>query len=187
MFKSYETAQVILRNWLPSDIEPYIQLNQDAEVLKYFPRLYSRQESIDDIHEFNQQLVKHGYTIYACELKKTHEFIGFVGLFNRSDMPFSPCIEIGWRINKSHWGNGLATEAALKCLEIGFNECNLDEIVAFTPQINKASERVMQKIGMSHNPNDDFKHYKVSDDHPLARHVLYRINKEQFECVNNNA
>lgn len=186
MYKSYETKRVILRDWLESDIEPYVTLNQDAEVLKYFPRLYSKEESIDDINEFKQQLVKYGYTIYACELKENHEFIGFVGLYNRFDMPFSPCTEIGWRINKNYWGKGLATEAAIKCLDIGFNECGLDQIVSFTAKINKASERVMQKIGMFHDVKDDFMHYKVSNDHPLSAHVLYRITKEQFSPIAKN-
>lgn len=176
----YQTERLILRDWLDSDIEAYIALNQDPEVLKYFPRLYTREESIADIAEYRQLLQDSGYTIYACELREENIFIGFVGLFKRDDMPFSPCVEIGWRLAKEYWGRGYATEAARKCLEIGFEECNLDEIVSFTPIINQPSERVMQKIGMLHNPEDDFCHYKVSKNHPLSRHVLYRLTRAQY-------
>lgn len=179
----YHTDRLILREWLDQDIEPYVELNQDHEVLKYFPRLYTREESTEEIKEFNQLLKNYGYTIYACELKNTNKFIGFVGLYNRDDLPFSPCVEIGWRLAKQYWGNGYATEAAKKCLEIGFLDCNLEEIVSFTPKINKPSERVMQKIGMLHNPLDDFLHYRVSKDHPLASHVLYRLSSNHYKSL----
>lgn len=179
----YETQRLILRDWQDTDIEPYVELNQDSEVLRYFPRLYSREESMADIKEFKQQLIDYGYTIYACELKETNSFIGFVGLNKRDDMPFSPCVEIGWRLAKECWGQGYAPEAALKCLDIAFNELNLLEVVAFTPEINIPSQRVMQKIGMTYNPIDDFKHYKVLASHQLSEHVLYRIKKSDFNLV----
>ena len=177
----YQTERLILRNWQDSDTEAYIALNQDPEVLRYFPRLYSKDESIADIVEYKQLLIERGYTIYACELKACGAFIGFVGLYPRDDMPFSPCVEIGWRLAKKYWGYGYAPEAAIKCLEIGFNECNLHEIVSFTPTINTPSERVMQKIGMLHH--DNFYHYKVPEDHALSKHVLYKFTKEQFQTA----
>lgn len=98
----YETQRLILRDWQDTDIEPYVELNQDLEVLRYFPKLYSREESIADIKEFKKQLIDYGYTIYACELKGTKSFIGFAGLNKRDDMPFSPCVEIGWRLAKEY-------------------------------------------------------------------------------------
>lgn len=176
----YETERLILRDWLDSDIEPYIALNQDPDVLKYFPRLYTKEESIANISEYKQLLIDYGYTLFACELKHSKAFIGFVGLYNRDDMPFSPCVEIGWRLAKEYWGNGYAPEAARKCLGIGFNECNLDEIVSFTAEINKPSERVMQKIGMLHSNTDTFYHYKLDKAHILSKHVLYRLNKLHY-------
>lgn len=179
----YETERLILRNWVESDTEKYVMLNQDKEVLRFFPRIYSRAESIEDIAEFKLQLIEHGYTIYACELKENNIFIGFVGLFNRADMPFSPCVEIGWRIFKEYWGHGYAPEAALKCLDIAFNEFNISEIVAFTPKVNIPSERVMQKIGMKFNPHDEFNHYKVPDTHILSKHVLYKISLNDFRLM----
>lgn len=141
----YETQRLILRDWQDSDIEPYVQLNQDPEVFKYFPRLYTREESIASINKFKQQLKVNDYTAFACELKQNGKFIGFIGLNKRDDMPCSPCIEILWRLAKEYWGQGYAPEAALKCLDIAFNELNLAEIVAFTPKINLPSQRVMQK------------------------------------------
>lgn len=169
----YETERLILREWSEQDIEGLIQINQDKSVMKHFPRPYTAEETLTGITNFKNHQIKHGYSIWPCALKSTNSFIGFVGLLNRDDMPFSPCIEIGWRLSKEHWNNGYATEAALKCLEVGFNQFRLNEIVSFTAKLNKASERVMQKIGMLKISN--FEHPKLTPDHPLCEHVLYKI------------
>ena len=181
----YETERLILREWLDSDVSEYVALNLDSHVMRFFPSVYQEQDSIDGIKRFQEHLQTYGYTIYACELKSSNEFIGFVGLYNRSDMPFSPCVEIGWRLAQKYWGNGYAPEAAAKCLEIGFSEFGLDEIVAFTPKINIPSERVMQKIGMAYNPVDDFLHYKIKNEHKLCLHILYRLSKNEFLTQSN--
>jgi RimJ/RimL family protein N-acetyltransferase len=87
---------------------------------------------------------------------------------------FTPCVEIGWRIAVSHWNQGFATEGARECIRYAFDELALAEVVAFTVPANLRSRRVMQKLGMSHNPADDFDHPRLPEDHPLRRHVLYR-------------
>ena len=108
-------------------------------------------------------------------------FIGFVGLSVPSfTSHFTPCVEIGWRLMKEHWGNGYASEAAAACLRFGFENLKLQEIVAFTVPLNKRSIGVMEKIGMSRAPADDFDHPKLSAGHPLQRHVLYRINRSDW-------
>ena len=177
----YETKRLIIRDWLDSDIPHYIALNLDPHALRYFPRVYQKDESIADVIKFQHQLKIEGYTIYACELKSDNSFIGFVGLNKRTDMPFSPCIEIGWRLLQKYWGKGYAPEAAKKCLEVGFNDFLINEIVAFTPKINLPSIRVMQKIGMHYIEEDDFHHYKLTKDHQLSLHVLYKITNQQFQ------
>jgi len=172
----YETERLILREWQESDMAPFIALNQDPDVMRFLI-VYNEQETISITKEFMQHFARYGYTIYACVLKSNGQFIGFVGLWHRFDMPFSPCVEIGWRLEKKYWGQGLAFEAATKCLEIGFLEFDLDEIVSFSSKINIQSKRVMQKIGMIYNEGEDFYHYKLARDDPLSLHVLYRIGR----------
>jgi RimJ/RimL family protein N-acetyltransferase len=105
-------------------------------------------------------------------------FAGFVGLSTpRFDAHFTPCIEIGWRLALDYWGHGYATEAARAALAFGFSEAGLDEIVALTVPDNIRSRRVMEKIGMTHNPADDFDHPNVAEGNPRRRHVLYRIGR----------
>lgn len=93
---------------------------------------------------------------------------------------FTPCVEIGWRLAYPYWGQGFAVEAANKCLDLGFNRFNLDEIVSFTPALNKKSERIMQKLGMHHDSKHDFYHPRLDRNHSLAWHILYRISKNEF-------
>ncbi len=177
----YETTRLIIREWQDNDFDNYFTLNQDIEVMKHFPKTLSHEESMALIHKIKSSFKIHGFGFYTCELKDTKEFVGSVGLsvpdFNAH---FTPCVEIGWRIAKKFWGQGLAVEAARKCFEIGFTQLNLNEIVAFTSSNNHKSERIMQKLGMTHNVNDDFHHPKLAKEHPLSFHVLYRITKENW-------
>ena len=172
----YETKRLILREWLDKDLEPFFALNQDLEVMRYFPKILTMQETIDFIIRIKNEFEVNHFGLYACELKNTHQFIGFVGLaIPNFEAPFTPCVEIEWRIAKEFWGQGLAVEAAQKCLEIGFNEFNLNEIIALTAKINKKSERVMQKLNMTHDEKENFYHPKLPKEHPLSLHVLYRL------------
>lgn len=118
-----------------------------------------------------------GYGLWAVEVAATGRFIGFVGLSSPTwDMPFTPCVEVGWRLAQNAWGNGYAPEAAKAAVAWGFENVDLPrgEIVSFTTVGNTKSRRVMEKIGMSHDVAGDF-------DHPLLpdwegrRHVLYRM------------
>ncbi len=181
MVYMYETKRLILRNWIDTDIPEFIKMNQDPKVMEFFPGPYSPEETIQSINNFKRSIEGHGYGMFACELKEDGQFIGFVGLLYRDfEASFTPCVEIGWRIAHKHWGKGLAVEAAYKCLEIGFNEFDLDEIISFTASINQRSERVMQKLGMSRDHTNDFYHPKLEPKHPLAWHILYRLSKNDF-------
>ena len=100
----------------------------------------------------------------------------------RFDAPFTPCVEIGWRIEAEHWGRGYAPEGAREVLRFGFDEVGLDEIVSFTTEANDRSQRVMEKIGMSRNPDDDFDH-PSTPDWAGRRHVLYRLPAERWRTV----
>jgi ribosomal-protein-alanine N-acetyltransferase len=85
-----------------------------------------------------------------------------------------PTVEIGWRLARDAWGYGYATEAARAALAFGFSEVRLDEIVSFTVTANTRSRAVMERIGMTHDPDGDFDH-PLLPDWPHRRHVLYRL------------
>ena len=176
-----ETPRLIIRPWKDSDIPEFAKMNQDPDVRQFFPRLLTPEESAGFVEFYRQQLKDHGFCFWAVELKATQEFIGFVGLgVCPSEMPFSPAVEIGWRLSKKHWNHGYATEAARFVLHEAFEKFNLKEVVSFTAMPNKKSMRIMEKIGLSHDPKDDFDHPKLDKDHWLCRHVVYRMTKEQF-------
>jgi ribosomal-protein-alanine N-acetyltransferase len=162
------------RNWRESDKVPFSRMNQDAEVMKFFPNLLPQEDSFSMVDRMADHFNQNGYTFFAVETIANKELIGFIGLVNtKMDTFFTPCVEIGWRLKKSAWGKGYATEGANRCLEFAFNELKLDEIYSFTPKTNLPSENVMIKIGMT--KEGEFDHPKVDTSHPLNLHVLYKI------------
>ena len=176
-----ETDQLILRTWNETDIAPMTAINQDPNVCEYLPNLGNRATTEAMLQRFTNHFNEHHFSLYAVELKRTHEMIGFLGLIPPSfEAHFTPAIEIGWRLASLHWNKGYATEGARAVLDYAFKQLKLDEIVSFTVPHNLASRRVMEKIGMHHNPNDDFDHPKLDQNSPLKRHVLYRIAKIDY-------
>jgi len=170
-----ETPRLILRQWQLSDHEPYIALNQDADVMEFFPATSTRDETLAQIGRFTDHIEQYGYGFFAVERKDNHEFIGFTGLSHpRFESYFTPCVEIGWRLSKANWNHGFATEAAKACLEYGFDTLGLDEIYSFTSVHNVRSEQVMIKIGMV--KQGEFEHPSIAEGHFLRRHVLYKAN-----------
>ncbi len=183
-----ETERLYLRQWQPSDFVIFADMNADPEVMQYFPKLLSASVS-DIIANKCQQLIKeNGWGFWAVSLKgcleKSNTFIGFVGLNQTHvDMTFAPCVEIAWRLRKEYWGKGYATEAAQASLKFAFDELALDEVVAFTAVINKRSQLVMERNGMT-NTQDNFYHPALASNHRLAEHVLYKITQQQWQEAN---
>jgi RimJ/RimL family protein N-acetyltransferase len=173
-----ETERLILRTWKESDIAPIVALNKDPRVMEFFPSVLTQKQTEEFIKRLEKHFEKHGFTLYPVELKKTHQCIGFVGL---ATIPFktafTPAIEIGWRLAYDYWGKGYATEAAKAVLNYAFNDLKMNKIVSFTTSKNVGSRRVMEKIGMIHNPKYDFNHPKLGKDSPLLKHVFYEIIK----------
>jgi RimJ/RimL family protein N-acetyltransferase len=173
-----ETHRLLLRRWRDSDREPFARLNSDPRVMQLFPALLSREESDRIVGRIEAHFEKHGFGLFVAELRHEGTFIGFVGLavpgFQAS---FTPCVEIGWRIAAEYWNQGFATEGAREVLRYAFDSLALDEIVSFTVPANLASRRVMEKIGMTRAPEDDFDHPSLPEGHPLRRNVLYRIRR----------
>ncbi len=173
------TERLGLRRWIESDMQPFIELNSDSEVMKYYPAILSAEESIALVDRIDNHFNKRKLGLFAVELKSTRQFIGYTGLSVPSFISFfTPCVEIGWRFQKNSWGQGYATEAARACLAYGFNAHHLDKIVSFTSVLNKKSIALMERIGM--RCVAEFDHPNLPDDHALAKHVLYEIKKQEF-------
>ncbi len=175
----FKTARLHLRQWRDSDSEPFAQLNADPRVMEFFPSTLDRAQSDAAIIRARNSIAERGWGFWAAELLDTQQFVGFIGIKPNQQMPFSPCVEIGWRLTFAHWHKGYATEAAIASLRIGFEQLKLDEIVSFTSIHNHRSQTVMQRLRM-HRDKDTFQHPAVPDDSPLKEHVLYRINRVQW-------
>ena len=151
-------------------------MNADLRVMKFFPKCLTREESDQLAERIEAAISQRGFGLYAVERRSSSEFIGFVGLSEPSfTAPFTPCIEIGWRLAFQHWGEGLGTDAARTVREHAFQELGIFGLVSFTAAANVASRRVMEKLGMTHDEADDFDHPALPEGDPLQRHVLYRI------------
>ena len=145
----HKTERLVLREWRDEDVKPFCELNADPRVMEFFPSVLSVSETEGMVARIKQHFETNGFGLWAVEIPNECAFIGFVGLqIPRFDAPFMPCVEVGWRLAADYWGRGFATEAALKSLDIGFDELGLKEIVSMTAVINIRSRRVMEKIGM---------------------------------------
>lgn len=173
--------RLVLRTWRESDLESFAKLNADPIVMKYFPSPLSRKESDESAAKISHLLAQNGWGFWAVEIPDECGFIGFIGLNTVTfQAPFTPAVEVGWRLAAPFWNKGYATEGAKAAIEYGFEKLHLDKIVSFTVPMNLSSRRVMEKIGMNHDPKDDFGHPRVPPENPLHWHVLYRIRRDQW-------
>jgi RimJ/RimL family protein N-acetyltransferase len=169
------TERLRLRAWRESDLAPFAALNADPRVMKFFPGTLSRDDSDARAARIVEGFARDGYGLWAVEVPGVAEFIGFTGLNATSfEASSTPCVEIGWRLSSDHWGRGYATEAARAAMQYAFERIGLSEIVSFTVPSNVRSRRVMEKLGMTHSPAEDFDHPSLPEGHPLRHHVLYR-------------
>ena len=182
--KILETGRLMLRSFQKNDCDAMTLINQDPKVMEYFPAVGDRKQTIEHIERIIKHQDKYGYSLYAVEIKSSGEMIGFVGLLHRTkeefDTRFMPSTEIGWRLSAKHWNQGYATEAALAVLDYAFKQLNLTEVVSITVPQNKASRRIMEKIGLHYSSNEDFDHPKLPKNSPLRRHVLYRLTRKEY-------
>ena len=176
MTATLTTPRLHLRRWRDSDREPFQAIDADPRVMEFMPGPLSPQQSDDLIDRIEQHFDRHGFGLYAAEFIETKTLIGFIGPNIPSyDAPFMPAVEIGWRLAAGYWGRGLATEGARAVVHHAFNTLQLSSLVSFTVPENLRSRRVMEKLGMTHNPVDDFDHPSLPPGHSLRRHVLYRL------------
>ena len=175
---AFTTPHLLLRPWRDEDLAPFAALNADPRVMEHFPGTLDRDASDALAAEIRAELERSGFGLWAVEVPRVAPFIGFVGLSEPDfDAPFTPCVEIGWRLAFAHWGKGYATEAARAAVAHAFGPLRLEELVSFTAPANLRSRAVMERLGMTRSPADDFDHPKLPDGHPLRRHVLYRLRR----------
>ena len=179
---SFESERLIFRTWKLSDVATFVEINQDPRVLEFFPsKYYAEEVSVSMAGCFNRHIYDHGYGLFAAIEKASQKCIGFIGIQIPSlKADFMPCVEIGWRLSPEFWGKGYATEGARRMLSLGFETFELPEIVAFAVKGNERSVAVMNRIGMLHDAQGDFKHPSLEPDSPYSDHVLYRLSRAQY-------
>jgi len=181
----FETDRLRLRQWLATDREPFAALNADPRVMEFFPATLDRATS-DAMADYCEALIaKRGWGFWAAEVKGSGQFIGFVGLHTPFELPFSPCVEIAWRLAFKHWGKGFASEAASGALQVGFGLLNLPEIVSFTAVRNLRSRAVMERLGMREAPST-FEPPHIPVDSPLRLHCLYPLSRDDWNKIPHN-
>lgn len=178
---SLETARLRLRRWRESDAEPFAALNGDPRVMEHFPALLSAAECAFVLEQIEAGFEANGFGIWALEELDGGRFVGLTGLsVPPFAAPFTPAVEVGWRLVAEAWGHGYATEAANAALAFGFEQVGLAQIVSFTSATNLRSIAVMERLGMHRDPDEDFEHPQIESGHRLARHVLYRLDGDEW-------
>lgn len=174
-----------MRQWRESDKAPFAEMNADPVVMEHFSSRPTVEQSDDFVDRMRAHLQDSGWGLWAVEITETGEFIGFVGLW---PIGFDPFLgreqrEVGWRLKRSAWGHGYASEAAREALRFAFEELGWAEVVSFTAVTNERSRAVMERIGMSRDRSSDFEHPGLPPDSPLRPHVVYRIDSPRWMDV----
>ena len=169
-----KTERLILRQWKKKDYPYFAKMNADPDVMEFYPSTLTQSESNAMADRIKAFIIERSWGFWAVEVIETGQFIGFVGLHKPTyDLPVTPCVEIGWRLAKEHWGSGYATEAGKAALEFAFNVLGLKEIYSFTSVGNYRSRAVMERLGL-HNTKVNFEHPIIPEGSPLREHVLYK-------------
>ena len=173
------TSRLLLRPWRETDLPPFAVLNADPEVRRWLLGTLTREESDAQAMRIQEHIAAHQFGFWALEVPGIASFVGFVGLKHVNfAASFAPAVEAGWRLSRDHWGHGYATEAARAAVSHGFRALGLAKIVAFAVAGILPSRRVMERIGMRHDPAGDFDHPALPEGHPFQRHVLYRAKRD---------
>lgn len=177
------TPRLGLRRWLPGDTGPFAAINADPKVMRYFTRVLSRSETEAFINRIETHFDRYGYGLFAVEELESGCFVGFIGFqWARFETDFTPCVEIGWRLERSRWGRGYATEGARECLSYGFDRFHFREVCSFTSVLNAPSIAVMERIGLTYRKH--FNHPDLPPGHRLREHVLYSLRNS--DCMSDD-
>ena len=173
--QTLQTNRLHLVHFTEAHVDDFAAMNGDAKMMEFFSATQIPDETEALLERIKAHRDQNGYSLFALHLKQDDKFVGFIGLLLvEFGAHFTPAVEIGRRISKFAWEQGLALEAARACLKFGFETWGLDEIVSFTAAQNKRSIRVMEQIGMQRSAAVDFDHPHLAVVHWLSRHVLYR-------------
>lgn len=182
-----KTDRLLLRGWQEEDRDPLARLNSNPQVMEFLLNPLSYEESAARLEVYNQHIQEHGWGLWAVSAPSVSDFIGWIGLWPVGfNAHFTPAIEVGWRLLPEFWGQGYATEGARASLQYGFRVLKLNEIVSITVPANVRSRHVMRKIGMQHDPKDDFDYPKIPEEHPLKKHILCRLKRNEWEKSQRN-
>jgi len=183
MVETIATERLILRRWREADRAPFRAMNADPRVMEHFPGVLTASESDAAYERIQCHFERHGFGLWAAELREGNIFLGFVGLsVPPYQAHFMPAVEIGWRLRSDFWNRGLATEGAHEAVRYAFEDLGLSALVSLTVPANRRSRRVMEKLGMTHDERDDFDHPLLPAGHPLRRHVLYRLHRDAWHA-----
>jgi RimJ/RimL family protein N-acetyltransferase len=175
------TARALLRQWHDSDIPVWVEMNADAQVRRYFPTVATAEAAAGEATRIRAALAQRGWGAWALEIPGSVPFAGFVGLIVPAfQAHFVPAVEIGWRLMRSTWHQGYATEAAQAVVRFAFEQLELPELISMTVPDNLPSQAVMKRLGFTHDSQDDFDHPKIEDGHRFKRHVLYRLSRQKY-------
>lgn len=167
------TPRLLLREWRDEDAAAFAAMSADPDVLRYLPVPDAEWAARQRAH-----FAEHWFGNFVVELPGEAPFIGVVGLnYVRWTLPFTPAVEAAWRLTPGYWGRGYALEAARAAVDDGFGRIGLEKIVAYTVPANRASWTVMERLGMTRDPAEDFDHPSRPEGDPLRRHVLYRLRR----------
>ncbi|WP_163653497.1 GNAT family N-acetyltransferase [Listeria sp. PSOL-1] len=170
----FETKRLLATSYTEADLPHFSAMNSDKEIMRYFPNTLTHAESLAQICAIQKEIDTVGYGLFAIRMKENDQFIGFTGLHQITfQMDFTPATEISWRLARSHWNQGLATEAALAVIQFAKTKTDLKELYSLTAKLNKSSIRVMEKVGLSYEKT--FFHPQVDPISSLQEHVLYHI------------
>jgi len=173
-----QTERLILRPWRDEDIEAWVDLCADERVMEFYPSTIDRAESERTAYRLRELHERDGYGWWVVQTRSVPTFIGVIVLQRVPfEAAFTPAFEIGWRFIASEWGKGYATEGARAALKFAFEQLEWDEVVAMTSTLNLRSRRVMERLGMTRDPRDDFENPRVEIGHRLRPHVLYRVKR----------
>ena len=175
-FDSIRTERLVMRRWREPDREPYAALNADPEVMRYFPATLDRAASDASVDRIEDLFARQGFGLWALEVAATAEYIGFTGLNPLpAGVPGAGDMEVGWRLARRAWHHGYATEAAAAAVDVAFNGAGLDQVWSMTSVLNRPSQAVMLRLGMT--PYALFEHPALEVGHPLRRHIVYRLQR----------
>jgi len=171
-----ETERLRFRNYNYDDLDWLIEMCADPDVMRYFETTLDKEGTRALYDRLKGHIDEHGFGFWVAEMKATDEPIGMIGLGHPR---FDPTmVEIGWRLRKKYWNQGLATEGAIECLKFGFEQLQLDKIWSCTAIDNYPSYHVMEKIGMS--KSHYFDHPNVTKGHPIEPHVMYVLERYRY-------